>query len=179
MKTSPNPAALRPFTFNRRHFLRGLGACIALPAFESLGALPAVAVSARSLATTASGAPLRAAFVYFPNGAIPTAWWPKEEAADFEFSRTLKPLESLRSHLQLLGGLDQKCAYGGPDGGGDHARGNGVFLTGVRLKKSATDIHAGVSIDQAIAREIGHLTRFPSLELSYLQSFLGFFLLVL
>jgi hypothetical protein len=41
-----------------------------------------------------------------------------------------------------------------------------VFLTGVRLKKSATDIRAGISIDQAIAREIGHLTRFPSLELS-------------
>src|SRR6185295_14066248 len=166
MKTSSNPAALRPFTLNRRHFLRGLGACIALPAFESLGALPALAASARNLATTASGAPLRAAFVYFPNGAIPAAWWPQGEAADFEFSRTLKPLESLRSHLQLLGGLDQKCAYGGQDGGGDHARGNGVFLTGVRLKKSATDIRAGISIDQAIAREIGHLTRFPSLELS-------------
>jgi len=36
----------------------------------------------------------------------------------------------------------------------------------VRLKKSATDIRAGISIDQAIAREVGHLTRFPSLELS-------------
>src|SRR5206468_11777281 len=78
----------------------------------------------------------------------------------------LKPLEALRHHLQVLGGLDQKAAYGGPDGAGDHARGNGVFLTGVRLKKSATDIRAGISIDQAIAREIGHLTRYPSLELS-------------
>ena len=41
-----------------------------------------------------------------------------------------------------------------------------MFLTGVRLKKSATDLHAGISIDQVIAREVGHLTRFPSLELS-------------
>ena len=40
-----------------------------------------------------------------------------------------------------------------------------MFLTGVRVKKSATDIRAGISIDQVIAREIGHLTRFPSLEL--------------
>ena len=41
-----------------------------------------------------------------------------------------------------------------------------MFLTGVRLKKSATELHAGISIDQVIAREVGHLTRFASLELS-------------
>jgi len=166
MNTNHTLAAERRFAFNRRHFLRGLGACVALPAFESLGALKALAAPASKVATTASGAPLRTAFVYFPNGAIPAAWWPKGEGKDYEFSRTLKPLEPLRQHLQIFGGLDQKSAYGGQDGGGDHARGNGVFLTGVRLKKSATDIRAGISIDQAIAREIGHLTRFPSLELS-------------
>jgi hypothetical protein len=54
----------------------------------------------------------------------------------------------------------------GTDGGGDHARANGTFLTGVRMKKSATDIHAGISIDQAIARQVGHTTRFPSIELT-------------
>ena len=52
------------------------------------------------------------------------------------------------------------------DGGGDHARANGTFLTSVRLKKSATDVHAGISIDQVMARQIGQLTRFPSLELT-------------
>ena len=166
MNTNQNAAAERHFAFNRRHFLRGLGACIALPAFESLGALKSFAAPVTKLATTAGGAPLRTAFVYFPNGAIPAAWWPKGEGKDIEFSRTLKPLEPLRPNLQILGGLDQKNAYGGQDGGGDHARGNGVFLTGVRLNKSATDIRAGISIDQAIAREVGHLTRFPSLELS-------------
>jgi hypothetical protein len=153
-------AAQRHAAFSRRHFLRGLGACIALPAFESLVPLKTLA------AATSSSAPVRAAFLFFPNGAIPGAWWPKDEGKDFEFSRTLKPLESLRQHLQVMGGLDQKAAYGGPDGAGDHARGGGVFLTGVRLKKSATDIRAGISIDQAIAREVGHLTRFASLELS-------------
>ena len=40
------------------------------------------------------------------------------------------------------------------------------FLTGVRVKKSATDIQAGVSIDQIMARQVGHLTRHSSLELS-------------
>src|SRR5881628_1409515 len=130
MKTNPmlnrNFAAERYASLTRRHFLRGLGACIALPAFESLRPLSLLAApAAGKLAITASGAPLRAAFLFFPNGAIPSAWWPKGEGKEFEFSRTLKPLEALRHHLQVLGGLDQKAAYGGPDGAGDHARGNG------------------------------------------------------
>src|SRR6185436_4552033 len=100
MNKRQNIAAERHFAFNRRHFLRGLGACIALPAFESMGAFKAFASPESKLATTTSGAPLRTAFVYFPNGAIPAAWWPTGETKDFEFSRTLKPLEPMRSHLQ-------------------------------------------------------------------------------
>jgi Protein of unknown function (DUF1552) len=152
----------------RRHFLRGLGACLALPAFESLRpfkALASVTGPARKLATTQTGAPLRTAFIFFPNGAIPTEWWPQEKE-ELALSPTLQPLEQSRKLIQVLGGLDHACANPGTDGAGDHARGNGVFLTGVRLKKSATDIRAGTSIDQIMARHIGHLTRFPSLELS-------------
>ena len=163
-----NLAAQRHASFNRRHFLRGLGACVALPAFESL--LPAKLLAAAApdgnLATTATGAPLRTAFVYFPNGAIPAAWWPATEGADFQLSRTLQPLAASRKQIQVIGGLDHLNAMAGTDGGGDHARANGTFLTGVRMKKSATDIHAGISIDQAIARQVGHLTRFPSIELT-------------
>jgi hypothetical protein len=152
---------------NRRHFLRGLGASLALPALESFPArLFAGAAAARPLATTASGAPLRTAFIYFPNGAIPGSWWPEAEGTDFKMNRTLEPLAPFQKSLQILGGLDHRTAEGHSDGGGDHARANGTFLTGVRLKKSASDIHAGISIDQTIARQIGHLTRFPSLELT-------------
>lgn len=152
----------------RRHFLRGLGACLALPAFESLrpfGALASTGSAASKLATTATGAPLRTAFIFFPNGAIPSEWWP-EEKEDLALSSTLQPLEQSRKLIQVLGGIDHACANPGADGAGDHARGNGVFLTGVRLKKSATDIRAGISIDQVLAQKIGHQTRFPSLELS-------------
>jgi hypothetical protein len=152
---------------SRRHFLRGLGASVALPAFASLGAPRLIAAEgAHPLATTGSGAPLRAAFVYFPNGAIPASWWPTGEGTDFQQKKTLQPLEPHRTSIQILGGLNHKTAEAGPDGAGDHARGNGTFLTGVRLKKSATDIRAGISIDQAMARQVGHLTRFPSLELA-------------
>jgi len=110
-----------------------------LPAFQSVKPLSLFA-SERSLvsklATTASGAPLRAAFVYFPNGAIPSAWWPTAEGTDFEFSRTLKPLLPSKQMIQILGGLDHRNAEPGPDGAGDHARANGTFLTGVRMKKA-------------------------------------------
>ncbi|HEV2211324.1 MAG TPA: DUF1552 domain-containing protein [Verrucomicrobiae bacterium] len=157
----------QPQSFNRRQFLRGLGACIALPAFGSLAPLKALAgTSPAALATTASGAPLRTAFIYFPNGAIPAAWWPEGEEANFQLNHTLKPLERFRQRLQILSGLDHRNAMAGPDGGGDHARANGTFLTGVRVKKSATDIRAAISIDQVIARHVGRLTRFPSLELT-------------
>ena len=168
MKTSADSASNPAFAaMNRRHFLRGLGACVALPAFGSLlpGRLLAASAAAQ-LATTATGAPLRTAFVFFPNGAIPSRWWPQGGESDFQFGPTLAPLEPLRRSVQVLGGLDHANAVGNADGAGDHARGNGVFLTGVRLNKSATDVRAGISIDQVIAKKVGHLTRFPSLELT-------------
>ena len=143
----PEPPPLPP---------RRRASCVALPLFESLRPARLLAADRRrgSLATTATGAPLRTAFVYFPNGAIPAAWWPTGDGADFELepharSRWRRSSKS----VQVLGGLDHKTADAGPDGAGDHARGNGTFLTGVRLKKSATDIRAGVSIDQVIASE--------------------------
>jgi hypothetical protein len=154
---------------SRRAFLRGAGVALALPAFESLvsqGALAAGTETAR-VATTATGAPLRMAFVYVPNGVHQGYWWPKKEGKDFELNKTLQPLEKVKEHLQIMGGLDQINATAGPDGPGDHARASGSFLTGVRVKKTAgADIHAGISVDQVAAQRIGHLTRFPSLELT-------------
>jgi hypothetical protein len=149
---------------DRRRFLRGVGTLVALPAFASLRT--GMAAAAEALSTTPGGAPLRTAFVYFPNGAIQPAWWPTGAGSEFEWSRTLAPLKKHKDSVQILGGLDNIVADGGPDGAGDHARGNGTFLTGVRLKKSASDVRSGVSIDQVLATEYGHLTRFPSLELT-------------
>jgi hypothetical protein len=173
MKTYPplprDVAAQRYASLNRRRFLRGLGACLALPAFDSLRPLPLLAANSGTAANaaTSTGAPLRMAFVYFPNGAIPANWWPKGEGADFDLNRTLQPLENVKNRLQILSGLDHVNATPGPDGAGDHARASGTFLTGVRVKKTAgADIHAGISIDQVAANQVGHLTRFPSLELT-------------
>lgn len=169
MKTNAisNRTAQRFASLNRRQFLRGLGACVALPSLASLAPMRLLAATPETrLAATATGAPLRSVFIYFPNGAIPSAWWPAAAGSDFALSRTLQPLAPRRELLQVIGGLDHLNATAGPDGGGDHARANGTFLTGVRMRKSATDIHAGISIDQAMANQVGHLTPFPSLELT-------------
>ncbi len=140
---------------------------MALPALTSLGANRLVAAPAETrLAATATGAPLRTAFIKFPNGAIPRSWAPTGGMLDFTLNETMQPLSALRDQIQIMGGLDHLNATSGKDGGGDHARGNSVFLTGVRLNKSATDVRAGVSIDQEIAGRIKHLTRLPSLELT-------------
>jgi len=165
-RSSTSLAAERWHSLNRRRFLRGLGACLALPTLHSLrlGAAPA---ASSSVATTASGTPLRMAFVYFPNGAIQPNWWPQGTGANFELAATMQPLSRVKHQLQVLGGLDHVNATPGPDGAGDHARASGTFLTGVRVRKTAgADIQAGVSIDQIVARQLGHLTRFPSLELT-------------
>ncbi|RYD20315.1 MAG: DUF1552 domain-containing protein [Verrucomicrobiaceae bacterium] len=145
-----------------------MGACIALPAFEAFAprALAATA-AARPFATTATGAPLRMAFLYFPNGAIPDQWNPVGTGKDFQFGNTLSPLEPLRHRVQVISGLEHLNADPGNDGAGDHARANGTFLTGVRVKKTAgSDIYAGISLDQIAAQHIGKTTRFASLELS-------------
>ena len=155
---------------NRRRFLRGLGACLALPAFESLNPFGALATPAARLVdgAAAKAAPVRMAFLYVPNGIIPSGWWPDADAgADFPLSPTLQPLAKVKQNLTVISGLEDLSANAGADGGGDHARAGGTFLTGVRIKKtSGSDIHAGVSIDQVLAQQIGDQTRFPSLELS-------------
>jgi hypothetical protein len=165
MKTSAKQnSAVGMANINRRRFLRGLGACIALPAFASVD--PVRLLAAPSVGAAAK-APVRMAFLYVPNGIIPSAWWPEESGANFSLPPTLQPLEKLRDKFQLISGLQDLSANPGVDGAGDHARAGGTFLTGVRIKKTAgSDIHAGVSIDQVVAQHIGHLTRFPSLELS-------------
>lgn len=149
--------------FSRRTFFRGAGACIALPAFESLFALPAHAGNAKT-------APTRMAFVYVPNGTIPGSWWPTAAGAwgtESALSPTLAPLAKVQDQIQVISGLTDISAEAGADGAGDHARAGGTFLTAVRVKKTAgSDIKAGVSIDQVVAGQIGHLTRFSSLELT-------------
>ncbi len=97
--------AQRFASLSRRHFLRGLGACMALPALESLRPLQALgsAASQGTGAASATGAPLRMAFVYFPNGSIPGEWWPNGDEKNFELNSTMQPLEKMRDQVNSFG----------------------------------------------------------------------------
>jgi len=140
---------------SRRRFLQGIAATLALPTLPSLRA---------ATAPSAAASPLRMAFVYIPNGVNLDLWRP---AAGTLLSPTLQPLAALTDHFSVFRGLDQHRAQGNGDGAGDHARANATFLTGCQARKTAgSDIHLGISVDQLAAREIGHHTRLPSLELS-------------
>jgi hypothetical protein len=144
----------------RRAVLRGAGAALALPSLEALWPRTAVA------AGTPPTAPLRMAFIYIPCGAIMEDWTPQQEGTEFEFSKTLKPLEKHRDRVLVLSGLTHDKARANGDGAGDHARDSAAFLTASQPRKTAgADIQAGISIDQLIAAHIGNETRLPSLEL--------------
>ncbi|MCA9030288.1 MAG: DUF1552 domain-containing protein [Planctomycetaceae bacterium] len=152
--------------WSRRAFLRGSGLAVALPFLSSFrGASSALGAEASgSVAVTATGAPLRMAFMSIPNGVQQEAWFPGE---DFSLNETMKPLEELKPHFQVISGLDHINATAGPDGAGDHARASATFLTGQRARKTAgSDIQCGISIDQVAAQRVGKLTRLPSLELT-------------
>lgn len=143
---------------SRRTVLRGLGASVALPLLD------AMAPSAYALAK--AEAPRRLAFLYVPNGKNMAEWTPKADGADFEITPILEPLKEFRQDLLVLTGLTADKARPHGDGGGDHARALGAFLTGAQPKKTdGADIRAGISADQVAAQAVGDRTRLASLEI--------------
>lgn len=145
---------------SRRTLLRGVGTALALPWLDSMS--PALKAAKNTPAASA----IRMAFVYVPNGIIPGAWTPKTDGKDFEFMRSMKPIEAYRERLLVLTGLAQVNGRALGDGAGDHARAGATWLTGVHpAKTEGAGIHAGISVDQVAAKELGKTTQFASLEI--------------
>jgi len=143
---------------SRRAVLRGIGAAIALPWLES--------VMPRLLQAAEGGPPRRMAFFCVPNGMHMPDWTPKEEGPLGELPPILAPLAPLKESVTVLTGLTLDGGRPHRDGPGDHARSAASFLTGAHpYKTDGKDIRNGVSVDQAAAAKVGHLTRFASLEL--------------
>ena len=148
----------------RRTFLRGLGAAVALPFLDAM--VPAFGAP-RAIGGAAKAAPLRMVFTYVPNGIVMDDWTPAAEGSAFEMTRILKPLAGLKDDVMVLSGLTHHNGNALGDGAGDHARAAASFLTGMHPRKTdGSDIFGGVSIDQIAAQKNGHLTRFASLELA-------------
>ena len=165
MTRPTRPIRTTPSRLDRRALLRGLGASLALPPLEALARAGGPA-GAGALATTASGAPLRLAFVGFPNGVNLACWRPTGTGPAFQLGKTFAPVAALKSKLQVFTGFAQRNADPLSDGPGDHARANAALLTGCHPRKTAgADIRNGISMDQVIAQKLRGVTRLPSLEL--------------
>jgi len=142
----------------RRTLLKGAGTVMALPLLQ------AMAGSAKA-AEEAAATRKRLQVIYTPNGMMMQNWTPTSGEAGFAYSPILKPLEPYRQKITVFTGLSHVQAEALGDGAGDHGRCCGSYLTGIQVKKSTSDIKAGVSMDQIVAREIGSETQLGSLEI--------------
>ena len=136
----------------RRTFLRGMGAAISVPMLSAM--VPAMATSSESKM------PLRAGYIYSPNGIIRERWRPVARGSNFELTDVLKNWEHVRDKVLILSNMNN----GASETVDGHVGGSSMFLTGVEPNKSLSELLVGTSVDQYIARKIGNETPLPSLQ---------------
>ncbi len=91
---------------------------------------------------------------------------PRASAPNFELSPTLKGLEPFKDKLTVVTGLFCDPAEALGDGGGDHSRACGSYLTGVHVKKSDSNVENAVSMDQIAAKAFERETQLSSLQMT-------------
>ncbi len=142
----------------RRTFLRGAGTGIALPLLDAM--VPAFA---------AGPAPVtRYSFLHVPHGASPGYWTPEGNGREWSLSPILAPLGDLKNYVTVVSDTDHAMAgsLSPEESAGDHSRTAAVFLSAAHPKRTeGQDIHAGITIDQLVAKKIGQESPLPSLEL--------------
>ncbi|MFT5492409.1 MAG: hypothetical protein ACI8V5_002784, partial [Limisphaerales bacterium] len=141
---------------SRRTILRGAGAALALPWLESM--------TPRSRAAQKlDKPPVRSAFFFMPNGVVPSHWTPEGDEEDFEITPMLKPLAPHKKEFLLLENLWNKQTVGR----NGHWPKVPAWLSGGYVERgTGGDLDTGgTSVDQIIARKLGHRTSLPSFEL--------------
>ena len=143
--------------FTRRHFLRGTGALIGLPALESIGF--------RRFASAASRAPARppkrAIFLGMGFGVTKETWYPdlKDTGAGYKLPEGLTPLARHRKDFTVLQGCSNKYSN-------EAHWGSTFWLTGAnRYSVPGQNMANSISADQVIAQHLGQDTRFSSIQL--------------
>ena len=135
---------------NRRHALKALGSFISLPMLECM-------VPLRAADKTAADSPRRSAFIYLANGVHSLNYQITKEGRDYEFSRSLKPLEKHREVITPISGLHHPGAL-------SHHHGCiNVWLTGGKMGPADRNT---ISVDQKMAELTAPLTRYPSMEVA-------------
>lgn len=162
MKTAtPPPAAPYIATrtpLSRRRFLLGTGIGLALPWLDSMA--PVFGAESRLTAgalPTASQTPRRILAICNNLGLLPDQFFPKNPGRDYTPSRYLEILKEFRGDMTVFSGVSH------PEVDGGHPADN-CFLTAAP-HPGRGGFRNTISLDQYIAERIGHLTRFPSLNL--------------
>ena len=155
---------------SRRAALKGLGATIALPFLDAM--IPAstawAKVADRKLRLIAMemvhGAAGSTTF-----GAKMNLWAPAATGSAFDLSPSaLNALEPYRDYLTIVSNTDCRNAeaFSAPEIGADHFRSAAVFLTQAKPKQTqGSDVFAGTSFDQIVAKQYGNDTPIPSMQL--------------
>lgn len=138
---------------DRRRFLRGAGAAVALPLLDCMSPLAARAAGA-------ADKPRRSVFVYIPNGVNVLTWQITKAGPDYVFPEPMKPLEEHRAILTPVSGLHH------PNGIGQAHVCADTWLTAAKIGQDGGSYKNSVSCDQVIAEVTSPHTRFASLELS-------------
>jgi len=150
---------------SRRTVLRGAGVTLALPWLESIPAW-----STESSATGAEDRfPQRFAALFMACGVHPDHWWGKGSGSEMELSRSLAPMESLKTKMNVIEGLFNKNSTGV----GIHPGQTGNILSGASLQKGA-ELKGGISVDQVLASRLGQETAQPSMVLGCEQPITGY-----
>lgn len=137
---------------NRRHFLRGIGATIALPLLDCMKPLQAAAAAAPK--------PRRSVFIYIPNGVNVLTWQITKAGRDYQLSEPLRSLEKHRANITPISGLHHPGAIGSAHVCAD------TWLTAAPIGMEGGAYRNTVSCDQLMAEVTSTQTRFGSLELS-------------
>lgn len=149
---------------NRRQFLRGAGSiAVAIPFLSSLQGRVGAAPTPR---------PKRFVAWFSACGTINPVWTPTGSETSFTFGDILEPLNTYKSDVLVLDGIDMVSTSSGP--GSAHQKGMGHLLTGTELQDgsfaggggASAGFAGGVSIDQVMAKRIGEGSRISSLQLA-------------
>ena len=156
----------------RRTFLKGMGASIALPFMDAM--VPAGRLSAAARAEVDAPRLVAIEMVHGAAGcndwgATQNLWAPAQVGRNFDLSpSSLRPLEPWRDYLTIISNTDVRMAeaFEAPEIGGDHFRSSAVFLTQQHPKQTeGSDVYVGTSLDQLHARRFGQDTPIPSMQL--------------
>jgi hypothetical protein len=160
----------------RRTFLRGMGAVVALPYLDAME--PAFRSLRKFGEASAAADKTRLVCMELVHGcagsntwgASKNLWAPATIGRDFQLNPegALTPLDPWREYLTIVSNTDVRMAeaFEAPEIGGDHFRSSAVFLTQSHPKQTqGSDVYVGTSLDQIIARKIAEDTAIPSMQL--------------